>query len=283
MKLRFWLALVAMVVAEFGLLGSLHAMPPRTPPITYATTGAGDILAFEGPESYTVFASGLNNPGGMAIDRKGNLYVAENGANRILKFSASNTFSVYGYVNTPASVALDGCGNLFVTSVLDGTVTMFTSAMQSTVYASGLNYPVGIALDQQQQVFVSQFADEIQGSIMKLADNGTSSVFASGLRSVRAFSFDSEGHLYLTEDSNNGSVSVYTAPDTGNVILSGLNYPFGVFVSPSDSLFVLSPSSISTFALDGSSGASFASGLFYPNHIAWETPLKRHNYCAHRK
>lgn len=219
----------------------------------------------------------------MAIDRKGNLFVAEAGANRILKFSAPNTSSVYGYLNSPASVALDGCGNLFVTSVLDGTVTMFTGAMESRVYASGLNHPVGIALNEQQQVFVSQFADEIQGSIVRLTDNGSSYVFASALPSVRAFSFDSQGRLYLTEDSNYGSVSVYTAPNTGNVILNGLSYPFGVFVSPSDTLFVLSPSNISTFALDGSSAASFASGLFYPNHIAWTTPFTRHNYCAHRK
>lgn len=55
MKSGCWLAVAALVTAGFNLHGSVYATPPLAPLITYATTGAGDILAFTSPENYTGF------------------------------------------------------------------------------------------------------------------------------------------------------------------------------------------------------------------------------------
>ncbi len=249
----------------------------------YATTGAGNILVFAGPESYTEFASGLNNPGGIAIDPKGNVFVVEAGANRVLKYSAPNTFSVYGYVTSPASLALDACGNLFVSSVLDGTVTMFTGPMQSRIYAANLHHPVGVALDQEQQVHVSQFGDETNGSVVKLRDDGSATNVATGLASVRAISFAPDGALVLTQDDATGSVSKYPVPGAGVQIVTDLYYPFGAFAGPDGTIFVAQPSSITRYSADGNSNEAVTSGAFYPNHVAWQSAVKRHNFCARRR
>jgi sugar lactone lactonase YvrE len=100
---------------------------------------AGKIL----DEQQGVFASGLNNPHGLAMDSFGNLFVANNGSGTIAEYTASgqlvNSALISG-LNSPIGLALDGEGNLFV-GCGNGTIGEFTTSGQ-TVNAdliSGLN------------------------------------------------------------------------------------------------------------------------------------------------
>ena len=62
--------------------------------------------------------TGLHNPGGVAVDSTGNLYVTDNGNSRVLKLAAGSTtqtvLPITG-LHWPHGVAVDTAGNLYVT------------------------------------------------------------------------------------------------------------------------------------------------------------------------
>ena len=61
--------------------------------------------------------TGLNDPGGVAVDAAGTVYVADHDNNRVLKLAAgSATQSVLPFtgLNGPTGVAVDTAGDLYV-------------------------------------------------------------------------------------------------------------------------------------------------------------------------
>jgi uncharacterized protein (TIGR03437 family) len=129
-------------VADLGNHRILRFPAPFTNPGNYVPD------AVLGQASFTTFAAGagaagLNTPQGLAFDSAGNLWVADAGNNRVIRY--------------PAAV-LDGRSAPQADLVLgqkdfNGTGTNAGAG----VSASGLNSPRGVALDSQNNVYVSDF------------------------------------------------------------------------------------------------------------------------------
>ena len=87
---------IVVILAAVGILGYLVlSSPPASPQIALPFTG-------------------LNNPTGAAVDSAGNLYVTDNGHNRVLRLAAgSTTQSVLPFtgLNGPGGVAVDSAGD----------------------------------------------------------------------------------------------------------------------------------------------------------------------------
>ena len=67
----------------------------------------------------TTFATtGLSNPGALAFDAAGNLYVANYNSNTIEKFTPGGVGSVFAstLLNGAASLAFDAAGNLYASN-----------------------------------------------------------------------------------------------------------------------------------------------------------------------
>ena len=232
----------------------------------YVTTGAGNILNFTAPNTDTVFASGLNNPAGLALDIFGNLFEADHFSNQILKFTAPNTSTVFASgVDHPAGLAFDISGNLYEADIGSGRILKFTAPNTYTVFASGLSSPVSIALDNAQNVYVSEAGT---GNILKYTAPNTSTVFASGLNTPRTIAIDPSGKLYVAEDTASGTIRQFTAPNTSTIYASGLNNPYGIAFDKTGNLFVGEQSTIKKFSAPNTS-TTYASGLFYPNSFAF--------------
>jgi uncharacterized protein (TIGR03437 family) len=187
-----------------------------------ASYGLGDppalVLGQPGPQ-YTrplgIGAKGFNAPLGLAVDpRTGDLFVADFGNNRILRFPAPfanltrvEPDAVYGQPNfttassrisssalyQPRAVACDSAGNLWVADSGNNRILRFGVATLNSVTPPEADVVIG------QPDFVSGAA------------NRGDSVSASGLYTPAGLVFDAQGNLYVA-DFNNTRVLKFSGP-----------------------------------------------------------------------
>ena len=198
---------------------------------TFAGNGKAGLLNGNG------IAAAFNGPCGIALDLKGNLYVADQNNKVIRKITPS------GDVTTLAGSSSQGYA--------DG-----------KGIAASFTQPYGIAVDMQGNVFV---ADRGANNIRKITTDGQVTTFAGsrltgstdGMGVTATFkytdglSFDEAGNLYLADEHNHkirkispaGEVSTYAgsgknAAVNGDAKDAGFNYPTSVFADTWGNLFV---------------------------------------------
>jgi sugar lactone lactonase YvrE len=228
------------------ILVSLNIIPRFEPGAivsTLAGSGGGAFLDGQG-----TLASFLV-PCGVAVDGSGNVYVADNGNNRIRKISLSGDVTTLagsgtsGYADgqgtaasfrNPFGVAVDGSGNVYVTDMNNHRIRKITSSGIVTTlagsgthgYADGqgtsasFSSPQGVAVDGIGNVYV---ADHGNNRIRKITSSGNVTTLA-GLGdyapdfgyadgSVTEASFRNPGGLAV-----DGGGNIYVA-DTGNGVI----------------------------------------------------------------
>jgi hypothetical protein len=115
--------------------------------------------------------SPLNNPRGLAVDAKGNLYVANTlggatGTGNILVYSPTyvlqSTMTITQDMNLPIGVAFDGLGNLWVAVAganrysTTGSLLEFTGGVEdNTAIYTGVANPAAIAIDGIGNIWVN--------------------------------------------------------------------------------------------------------------------------------
>jgi hypothetical protein len=83
----------------------------------YVTLNNGSVLKITANGTVANFASGLNQPFGIAVDAAGNVYVSDIAANTVFKFNSAGTavsFPAGVGINQPNSLTFDRFGNLYV-------------------------------------------------------------------------------------------------------------------------------------------------------------------------
>src|SRR5579883_2834599 len=276
--------------------------PTSTISTIAGTVGAG----FSGDGGSPVGAQ-LSWPSGVAVDGSGNLYIADQGNNRIRKVVfgssprittvAGNGSSGFGgdggaptaaQLSTPASVAVDGAGNLFIADQGNNRIREVVaggSPIITTVAGTGgsgfggdggtainaiLSSPSGVALDATGDIYIADtqnnrvrfVAAGTARMIQTIAGNGAATFSGDGLDPQRAslggpfgVAVDGGGNLYIADSSNNrirevvsgASPTIVTLAGTGTAGFSGdggtavaaqLDNPMGVAVDGSGSLYI---------------------------------------------
>lgn len=188
----------------------------------------------------------LNSPTGLALDSKGNLYIADTGNNSIRKVTTdglmttvagSNFAGYYGdggpatraAVNQPTGVAVDGSGNLYIADSFNDVVREVSAGVITTVVGTGMKGyagdggpanaanlydPTSLALDSSGNLYISDKANSVirkvsGGNISTVAGNATSGYAGDG---GLATSAQLNGPNGLAVDSNG---NIYIA-DEGN-------------------------------------------------------------------
>lgn len=233
--------------------------------------GAGIIAMFDSSGNMSIFASGLNNPAGLAFDSSGNLYVADSGNGTIMKFNPSGGESVFASgLNDPTGLGFDGSGNLYVADSGDGTIEKINPDGNRSLFASvsGLNEFTYFAFNGGN-LYVSTTL-----SIDKFNSSGNESTVLTGPNFVYGLAFDNTGNLFVGLQNSgsivglNGGGITFENPFTAA--------PAGLAFDSNNDLYVTLGGTIEKFNSFGGTiqndseadGSIFASGLDDAKYIA---------------
>jgi sugar lactone lactonase YvrE len=180
--------------------------------------------------------TGLDAPYGVAVDAKGDVFIADSGNNRALKLSAIGgaQTTIGNGVSSPYGVAVDGAGNVFIAETDNNRVVEIAAngGAQTTV-GTGLNSPHGVAVDGVGNVFI---ADTANSRVVKvLAGSGIQTTVASGLGAPTGVAVDGAGDVYIA-----GRLQLVEVKASGAQIAigSGLNGPEGVALDGAGNVFI---------------------------------------------
>ncbi len=221
--------------------------------------------------------TGLNYPGGIALDSSSKIYVAEPGDPP---------------QGEPASVGVYSAGS-------NGNVAPIASISESN---TGLNYPEGIALDSSGKIYVVDDGPHGYGPgsvfVYSAGSNGNSAPIATisgnntGLIGPHGIGVDSSGKIYVVAAAG---VSVYSAGSNGDVapvaVIRGastrLSVPLGIALDSSGKIYVADweTSSVLVYSALGSSTglldeapiaiiSGSSTGLYLPENIAVDSTGK---------
>lgn len=169
----------------------------------------------------STFASGLNDPQGLAFNSAGDLFVADSGSGNIYEFTRDGARTNFASgLAQPGALAFDNAGNLYVAAVGVGNICKFTPAGVQSTFATGLPHLAGLAFDSSNNLFVALSASN---TIREITPAGMKSTWATGLYDPQGLAFDQAGNLYIANFSEeiitvNGSQDTFaTVYDPGEL------------------------------------------------------------------
>jgi hypothetical protein len=166
--------------------------------------GQGPAIAFGPGTQATVNAAGLFSPKGVTVDAAGNLFIADNGNQRVVKLAPNGTQTTVGVgLNYPQGLAVDGAGNLFIAdNNLNQVVEVpsgCTSSACQRIIGSGLRSQLGVAVDGSGNVFIGDFLDH---EVVEVPANGgpQTVVYSPGPSSNPVgLAVDAAGDLFIAD------------------------------------------------------------------------------------
>jgi sugar lactone lactonase YvrE len=171
------------------------------------TTVAGTGTAGEGGDGGPATAAQIQWPHGVAVDRAGNVYIADSPHHRIRRVDTT------GVIATVAGTGRSGFGG-------DG----------GPATAARLDNPKGVAVDDQGRLYIADTGNgrvrrlEASGTISTVAGNGDVGGAGDGgpattaqVTYPRSISLDGAGDLFISEDTE-GDISRIRKVDTAGVI-----------------------------------------------------------------
>jgi len=229
-------------------------------------TAAGVVTTLAGCENPTYTdgfgtKASFKNPYGIAIDASGNIYVADNGNNRIRKITADGIVTTLAgsgdsdyadgsgtsaSFHWPEGVAVDAFGNVFVVDTYNKRIRKITaSGVVSTHAGSGnegfvdgigseasFDYPCGIALDSSGNIYVADAGNHrirkitASGLVTTFAGSGKRA-FANGYGTKASFNWptdvtvDAFGNVYVSDAGNNRIRKISTKGKVTTIAGSG--------------------------------------------------------------
>jgi secreted PhoX family phosphatase len=251
------------------------------------TTIAGNGAQGFGGDNGAAASAQLNQPGGIAVDSAGNVYIADTGNNRIRKVSSGIITTVAGngtqgsngdngpatsaQLNSPWGVAVDPAGNLYLADTNNNRVRKVSGGVIATVAGNGVqglggdNAPaISAQLNEPHAVAVGS------GGVLYIADTGNNVIrkVSSGV---------------ITTVAGNGTQGF--SGDNGPAASAQLNSPAGVAVDSTGNLYIADGNNNSirkvsangviatvggngTLAFSGDNGPATSAQLNFPQGVA---------------
>jgi uncharacterized protein (TIGR03437 family) len=215
---------------------------------TIQTLAGNGSAAFAGDNGDPAAAQ-LNSPDAVALDSKGNLYIADTGNHRIrmisvagiittiagtgtLGYSGDKAAATSATLNAPAGLGFDSSGNLYIADTGNNVIRKITGTTITTVAgiqgqgpgyggdlgpatSANLAFPTAVAVDSAGNLYIADNGNSLirqvdtKGNIISFLGSGARLIAPNGLW------FDATGALYIA-DSGNARVAKYVAPTLSN-------------------------------------------------------------------
>ncbi len=216
---------------------------------TYAGTGTRGDTGDHGPAA----KAELFLPAGLALDQKGNLYIADYGSATVREVTAAGIittaagvdyvgFAIFPGANGPAgaatlglpyAVVVDESGNLYIDDIGSSSIRKVSPTRQISTFVPQVS-TASLAVDPAGNLY---YADYRASTIVKVYPNGTLSTIAGnyragylpdgqpGVTSEFAFPYsvalDSSSNIYVA-DYNNSAIRLLTlVPPSSLIVTSG--------------------------------------------------------------
>ena len=215
--------------------------------------------------------TGLNDPWGVEVDKRGQVIISEWDGHCISVYSSGKRIRSFGQKGSspgqfhyPCGVAVDRAGNTLVVDTGNHRIQKFTAEgkFMALVGSEGdkplqFSYPVGIGISPSEKVYV---CDNNNHRVQILnPDLSFSTSFRSLGNSSCEVAFDSRGNVYVA-DSENHRIQVFT--EGGRFLRKfgkkgggdgELNYPVSVAIDSDDVVYVTESKNhrISLFTSEG--------------------------------
>jgi len=256
-------------------------------------TVAGDGIAGYSGDGGAATSAELNGPTGVAVDRFGNIYIADASNNRIRAVNAGiAAVTIAGVVIQPGDIA-----------TVAGTGAAGYNGDNIAATSAELSFPFGVAVDGPANIYISDRNNsrvrEVSaptGIINTVAGNGTAGYSGDGgaatgaeLHSPSGVALDMSGNIYIADTTNDrirevtkstGDISTVAgngtagySGDGGAATSAELHLPIGVGVDAAGNIYIAdtmndrirkvtaSTALISTVAGNGTAGYSGDGGL----------------------
>ncbi|HLK62175.1 MAG TPA: IPT/TIG domain-containing protein [Bryobacteraceae bacterium] len=187
------------------------------------TTYGGNGVVGSSGDNGTALSAHLNNPLGLAVDKAGNLYIADTGNHKIRRidtrgiittvagtgtagFSGDGGTATSAQLNNPTGVAVDSSGNLYIADRNNfrirmvspaGIITTIAGKAQSGYTGDGglatnatLKFPTGAAVDAAGNVYVADNQNSVVRQLTPNAPAGSTTppaINSGGIVSAAAF------------------------------------------------------------------------------------------------
>ena len=198
----------------------------------------------------------LHDAQGVALDRAGNLYIADAGDHRVRKVTPAGTITTVAgtgmpgfsgddgpatlaQLNLPYGITVDATGILYIADLGNNRVRRVALDGTITSLAGLFNSPRNVLADAAGNVYVSEFSGN---RVRRINIDGTLTTVLTGLNSPAGLALDAKGALYIA-DSGNSAVRKLVGTVMTTVLGTGsaaaqLSAPTGVALDAFGNLYV---------------------------------------------
>ena len=197
----------------------------------------GRVLKVEpGSTELIEVVTGLDYPTGVAIDSFNQLYVLENGKQRVLKLEATGILQEFGSgdISSPEEAIFDSSDNLFLVEAGSQIVSKIDPSGNRTVISPVVSGILDTAINSAGRIFVLETnQEEGTGKVNKVIDSSSTEEILTELISPLAIIFDSANALYVAEGAPANRISRFVEGESNRrVIISTEGEPRGITFSP---------------------------------------------------
>lgn len=222
-----------------------HTAYTSSAPLLFVANTSNEVQIYpaskltKNPKPVATITDAIGCPGGLAMDKKGTLYVAnqcsgiygEYSVTEYLNGHTTHSVTITDGVDYPAGLAVDSALTLYVSNLrLTPNISEYpvgSTSPSRVISGQGLTAPWGLTLDAKQNLYV---ADYVTDQIFKIP-KGTSTVNPldlQGLKRPIGVAFDSLGNLWVADMK--GFVNVYPPGKRtpSETITGGYTTPFAI-------------------------------------------------------